>query len=78
MDTLRKTVTIPRDHRLRVDVEVPARIPAGKADVLLIISPKRGNGVSSDLAGLAGCLAASPIFSRDPAALQKELRDEWD
>jgi hypothetical protein len=78
MDTLRKTVTIPANRRLHMDIDVPARIPPGEADVLLIISPKRGNGEATALAALAGCLAASPIFSRDPVALQKELRDEWD
>lgn len=78
MDTLRKTVTIPRDHRQHVDIDVPARIAAGEADVLLMISPRRGNGSAADLTALAGCLADSPIFSREPAALQKELWDEWD
>lgn len=78
MDTIRKTVTIPGDHRLHLDVDVPERVPAGEADVLLIISPKRRSGRTADLAALAGSLAHSPIFSRDPVRLQKELRDEWD
>jgi len=76
--TIRKTVTIPRNHRLRLDVAIPARVPAGEAEVVVVVSPVRRRRRPAALAALAGCLAASPLFSRDPLALQKELRDEWE
>jgi len=78
MDTIKKTVTIPEDHRLRIEVDIPPRIPAGEAEILLVISPVQRDRRRSDLAALAGILSKSPIFSRDPVAVQRELRDEWD
>jgi len=78
MDTIRKTVTIPANHKLHMDLDIPERVPAGEADVVLVISPRNGGARAAGLGALAGCLADSPTFSRDPVRLQKELRDEWD
>ena len=36
METLKKSVTIPEDHHLGLDLELPADIPTGPADVVLV------------------------------------------
>ena len=77
MDTIRTTVIIPADRRLRMEVTVPEGIPPGKAEVVLVISPVPPDQEGTPLTELAGCLADSPRFSRDPVTVQRELRDGW-
>ena len=66
MDTIRTTVTIPADRRLRVEVTVPEGIPPGRADVVLVISPvPRGQegtrgAVSNENEQKTGCRLAKP------------------
>ena len=78
MDTIRKTVLVPEDHQLRFDVTVPSEVPAGEAEVTLAFSPLSSKRRRPSLSALAGRLRNSPICSRDPVELQRELRDEWD
>ena len=41
METIHQHVSIPEDHRLNLEVRVPERVPAGPADLLVVISPMR-------------------------------------
>jgi hypothetical protein len=36
MEAVKKEITIPLNHHLILDIEIPASIPAGKTQVLLI------------------------------------------
>ena len=78
MGPIRKTVLIPKSHRLRLDLTVPADVPAGEAEVTVAFSPVRPTGKRQRLSALAGRLRNSPLCSRDPVTVQRELRDEWD
>ena len=77
MYTIKRNVTIPEDRRLRLEVTVPAHVPTGEAEVVVVIAPVEREAQHEGLVSLAGCLADSPIFSRDPLIVQRELRDEW-
>ena len=78
MESIKQLVTIPEDHRLRMDVVVPDHVPAGEAEVIVVIAPVGTEPEPVDWDSLVGSLADSPIFSRDPVALQREMRDEWE
>jgi hypothetical protein len=78
MTTIQKTIRIPADRQVHFDLEVPVGVPVGEAEVLMIISPLPVSRRRTRLARLAGCLAGSPNFSRNPVELQKEMRDEWE
>jgi len=75
MTSIQRSVTIPDNHVLRLDIEVPPQIPSGEAEVTVLIVParKRDNGRAirwlRELAE-AGGLHAIP----DPAAWQREVR----
>ena len=81
MNTIQQTVTIPEDRRLRLDIELPDSIPAGQAEMLVVLSPttRTVDGCKSgrSVLHLAGRLADSIAFSGDPVAMQKAMRDEW-
>lgn len=77
METVRHAVTIPEDHRLKIEVKVPDSVPAGDADLLLVFAP-RTKAKDGRLAELAGCLRGSPVFAGDPVHVQRDLRNEWD
>ncbi len=57
MTTIQKTITIPDDHRVNIELSLPESIPAGVADVVVTISPKRKCHPKTSLASLAGSLA---------------------
>ena len=78
MTTIQKTIRIPEDHHVHLDLEVPGDFPVGEAEVLMIISPLLVPDKRTKLDQLAGCLSGSPHFARDPVQLQKEMRDEWE
>ena len=80
MNTIQQTITIPADRRLQLELTLPENIPAGLAEMLVVLSPvgqdqHQRNGKS--ILHLAGRLADSPLLAADPAVLQKTLRDEW-
>lgn len=77
MATIKKIVQIPSDRYLRLDLPVPDGVPAGKAEVLLIISTATEKRTRKPLVELAGSLAGSAAFSRNSVELQREWRDEW-
>jgi hypothetical protein len=77
MNTIQQTVIIPADRRLRLDLALPDSIPAGQAEMLVVLSPSRTMKSGKSLLRFAGCLAESKTFAGDPVAVQKALRDEW-
>ena len=79
MVTLRKTVTIPVDRRIRFDLTAPEDIPPGEVEVTLIIAAPSSDATRRrrEISGLAGALAGSPALAGDLTVLQREWRDEW-
>ncbi len=54
MNSITKTVIIPPDHNLHLEVAVPENIPAGEAEVVVQITPKskaKGGGKPNRLKG---------------------------
>ncbi len=78
MTTIQKMIDIPLDHRLRLDLPLPADIPAGRAEIQVTIIPHPEKTTPRKaFEGLAGSLRDSATFSRDAVAIQREMRDEW-
>ncbi|MDR3210820.1 MAG: hypothetical protein LBU79_02745 [Planctomycetota bacterium] len=78
MTTIEKKVNIPENHRLLLDLTIPADIPPGRAEVTVTITPStalRPN--QKPFSGLAGSLAETGDFAGDALEIQREMRDEW-
>ncbi len=41
MTAIHKNMMIPKNHRLHIDIDLPAEVPAGEAEVTVLVSPKR-------------------------------------
>jgi hypothetical protein len=78
METIKQQVQIPENHRLSLEVEIPPNIPAGPADVVVLIEPTHEKGWRERILSYAGCLADTPLAKMDNVKVQRELRDEWD
>jgi len=78
MTTIQKTIDIPPDHRLRLDLPIPRDIPPGRAEIQVTITPCPETPTTrKPFEGLAGSLKDDSIFRRDAVELQREMRDEW-
>jgi hypothetical protein len=78
MTTIQKSVEIPEDRRVRLDLTLPEGFPAGQAKILIFISPDVETAPAVPLPELAGSLRNSPNFSGDPMEIQRKIRaDVW-
>ena len=77
MTTIHKTITIPDDHRINIELSLPESLPIGMADVVVTISPKRKKHPKTPLTNLVGSLANSKNLAGDSVALVRQWRDEW-
>lgn len=77
MTTIQKTITIPDDHRVHIEISLPASIPVGVADMVVTISPKRKKKPTTPLDALAGSLSDSESLAGDSVELVRQWRDEW-
>jgi hypothetical protein len=73
MRTITTTATITSDGRLKVDV--PADLPPGPVEVVLVIQP-RDSSVARDIRQLRG-LGREIWEGTDAQAYVDTLRDEW-
>jgi len=80
--TIEQMITIPADHRLHLDFEVPPQIPAGRARVALTLiyeeeqnRPAAGNWVNP-LLGLAKAKGAKLTLERFLEMQQEEIEHE--
>lgn len=80
METLKKTIFVPPNHKLKLDLTLPVNFPSGEAEVILIFAPKIASQVGEDkkILNLAGQLKDSEHFNEDPIKLQRKIRDEWE
>jgi hypothetical protein len=76
MNTIRQTVHIPADRRLRLDLTLPDDFPVGEAE-LRVFSPQPKERTHKAIKHLAGCLADSKTFAGNSLAIQRSMRDEW-
>ncbi len=80
MNTFQQTVIIPENRRLQLDLPLPDSIPAGQAEMVVVLSPTNAvqkTKTAKSALRFVGCLANSATFAGDPVALQKAMRDEW-
>lgn len=77
MTTIQKTITIPDDHNVNIELSLPKSLPVGAADVTVTISPKEKKHPKTSLLELAGSLANSENLAGDAVSLVRQWRDEW-
>ncbi|MDR1745506.1 MAG: hypothetical protein LBS30_07120 [Planctomycetota bacterium] len=78
MTTIQKTVHIPANRRLEIDLPEDTPI-GGEAEVTITLPPaKKEETGGDDLTPFFGILANNPAFARGGLAIQRELRAEWD
>jgi len=53
MQTITQQVIIPSNHKLHLDLSLPAGSPPGPAEVLIVINPQSSASPSSRVLGLA-------------------------
>ena len=76
--TIVEKVTIPENRRLRLDLALPASLPAGAAEVRVTIVPGAASRPDDPrFADFAGCLRGSRLFGQDGLEFQREARDGW-
>ena len=81
METLKKTLTIPKNHQIHIDLTLPEHFPTGPVEILLVFSHIQSLSPAtpkSSILTLSGSLKNSPHFSGDPVQIQKALRNEWE
>jgi hypothetical protein len=77
MTTIEKTVKIPEDRRLRLDMELPDDVPIGEVNVSVTITPLPEKHGKRTLASFCGILKDDPLFIGDAVEFQRKMRDEW-
>ena len=75
MKTITQNWQIPKNRH--VDVTLPATVPEGEAQVVLIIEP-RHRPQAAGVSDLIGTLNTSKTFAGDAVEMQRRLRDEWE
>ena len=77
MNAIRKNVTIPEDHRLHLEIDLPPELPAGEAEVTLVVTPLRQPNKARAIEWLRELSNSGGVRSiSDPAAWQREVRRE--
>ncbi len=80
MTTITKSIEIPEDRRLSLNLDLPENLPAGPAELCLIINPAAHEAASpprKPFAGLFGILKNKAAYDGDGVDLQRQWRDEW-
>ncbi len=78
MATIQKTIQIPENHRITVDLPLPAEIPVGDvAEIIVTIDVSRKKHAPDSILKLAGALANSEAFAEDSVNAIRKMRDEW-
>jgi hypothetical protein len=77
MTAIHQTVEIPNDRKLHLDIDVPADLPLGTAEVTVSISPKRTPDMDKAVEALNKLqeLGGLQCFG-DPAEWQREERKD--
>jgi hypothetical protein len=77
MAVINKSIEIPADRRLRLELALPEDLPPGRAELRLTINPIQGTGGSVPFKSLFGCLKDRDVFKGDSMELQRAMRNEW-
>lgn len=77
MTTINKSIEIPADRRLRLDLALPENLPPGRAELRLTINPVQSEESDISFKSLFGCLKGLDVFMGDSVELQRAMRNEW-
>jgi hypothetical protein len=76
MINIQKTIDIPDEHRIYLDI--PSDVPTGAAYIELTLTPVPKPAFRKSVSSYFGCLKNSKIFSGNAVDIQKKMRAEWD
>lgn len=78
MEAIKQQLNIPANRRIKLEIMLPAEIPVGAAELIMIVAPRSVPQESRrDIMELAGCLRHSRALRGDPLSIQKGWRNEW-
>lgn len=77
MASIQKSVTIPENRRITLELELPESVPVGSAEVFVTIVSREKPQSGKTIEDFIGCLKDSDAFSGDPVELVRQWRDEW-
>lgn len=79
MTVINKTVEIPQDRHLRLEIELPPNMPIGDANIQITITPKikrTPKEAWEALGKFQGILKDNPDFQGNSVDIQRKWRDE--
>ncbi|MDR1487093.1 MAG: hypothetical protein LBT62_03730 [Deltaproteobacteria bacterium] len=77
MKIIEKTVEIPKDRHLKLDLELPSETPLGEVNIQLTIIPTvTPEQAWANLREIAGILKDDPAFQGNSVEIQSKMRDE--
>lgn len=75
MTTILKTVSIPADHKLHLDLDIPAECPVGEAQITVVVSPTQLTDKAKAIECLQQLSKAGGVLSiPDPIVWQDDVR----
>jgi len=77
MTTIHKSIEIPADRRLLLELALPEELPPGRAELRLTINPVRSGDSSLSFKELYGGLKGRDVFMGNSVELQRAMRNEW-
>jgi hypothetical protein len=79
MPTIEKTISIPANGRVHLDMELalPKELASSKAKLIIIIAPVLPLSDPLPFSAFHGCLKDEDVFLEDSVEIQRKLRDEW-
>ncbi|MDR1488106.1 MAG: hypothetical protein LBT62_09015 [Deltaproteobacteria bacterium] len=76
MTTIEKTIEIPENRRVNLELEVPENIPTGEANIQVKITPSQKKKATwNDLMKFEGCLKDEPAFQGNSVEIQRKMRN---
>jgi hypothetical protein len=77
MPIIEKTIEVPENRRVNLELVVPDNIPTGKAKIQVTITQTRDKWPTlEDLNQYKGILKDLPIFEGNSVEIQRKMRDE--
>jgi hypothetical protein len=79
MPTIEKTIKIPENSRVHLEMELdlPKELALSDAKLCITISPVPTLSDDMPLSAFYGCLKDEDVFIEDSVEIQRKMRDEW-
>lgn len=77
MTAIHQHVVIPNDHKLHIELELPADWPTGEAEITVSVAPARASNKPKAVEYLRGLSTLGGVQSIDnPSSWQQDIRQD--